>query len=240
MVTEEESSNSSSAAPSAASTQPNSEPSEQSYYHHIDDEDPPMDEVMDKSLADDAEEQSLKLKEEGNTMLLAGKFLEAIRLYSEALEYTPTNAVVLSNRAQAYIKVENYGLAIEDASVAIESDPDYAKAYYRRASAEFALNKFKAARKDFRQVCKLKPKDRDARLKFQECEKAVKEEAFLKAITSEKSAPLSDTFDPNTIPLDSAGYDGPHPSVDGLLDDMETEAAMFEPGALPLDFVMVR
>jgi serine/threonine-protein phosphatase 5 len=199
-----------------------------------------MDDAVDKSLADDAEEQSLVLKDEGNRMLLAGKFLDAIRLYSEALEYTPTNAVVLSNRAQAYIKVENYGLAIEDASVAIESDPDYAKAYYRRASAEFALNKFKAARKDFRQVCKLKPKDRDARLKFQECEKVVREEAFSKAITSEKSAPLSDTFDPNTIPLDPASYDGPHPSPEVLLNDMEAEMAIFEPGELPRAFVMVR
>ena len=117
-----------------------------------------------------AEEESLRLKNEGNTELVAGHFLKAIELYSEALKHTPTNAIVLSNRAQAYLKVENYGLAQADATAAIESDPTYANGFYRRASAYYALNKFKLARKDFKQVCKLKPKDRDARAKLAECE----------------------------------------------------------------------
>lgn len=194
--------------------------------------------VFDRSNDDSAESTSLELKAQGNQFLIAGKFLDAIRLYSEALEYAPTSSVILSNRAQAYIKVENYGLAISDAEAAIEHDPSYVKGFYRRGSAYYALNKFKAARKDFRQVCKLRPRDRDARAKLQECDKAVKEEAFSKAIESENTSSLSDTYEPNSITIDGT-YDGPHPHGDGLLTDAIKEDACFQPGMLPREFVMV-
>jgi len=198
---------------------------------------PPITEVLDRSKDPGAEQKSFELKKEGNEFLIKGRYLDAVRLYSEALEYTPTNAIILSNRAQAYIKLENYGSAIVDADAAILSDQSYAKAYYRRASANFALNKCKLARKNFRQVCKLKPKDRDARSKLAECEKAIKEEAFAAAIMSDDSEPLSATYDPNTIAIDM-NYDGPHPLDGGLTNDMKAEDALFESGKLPLAFVM--
>lgn len=200
---------------------------------------PPVDEIVDKSLEPGAEESALKLKDEGNQQLIKGHFLEAIGLYSDALEYDPTNAIILSNRAQAYIKVENYGLAMNDATAALDSDPKYAKAYYRRGSAQYALTHYKDARKDFKKVCQLKPKDRDARAKFQACEKAVKEEAFRKAIMSEKTAPLSETYDPNAISLNPSSYDGPNPLPTGPTDELDLEATMFEPGNLPKEFVLV-
>lgn len=199
---------------------------------------PPIDMVIDHSTDEQAEAKSIELKQQGNDNLVAGKYLDAIRFYTEALEYSPTNAIILSNRAQAFIKVENYGLAIADASEAIQQDPSYAKGYYRRGSAYFALSKNKAARKDFRQVCKLKPKDRDARAKLAACEKAVREEAFRKAIEAEATVPLSETFDPNVISIE-ASHDGPNPLMEeGPLSDMEKEAALFSPGKLPMEFVM--
>ena len=201
---------------------------------------PPIGEVAISTDAEAAEEESLKLKDDGNKELVAGHFLEAIRLYSEALKLTPTNAIILSNRAQAYLKVENYGLAQLDATAAIESDPNYAKGYYRRASAYYALNKFKLAKKDFKQVCKLKPKDRDARAKLAECEKAVREAAFAAAIVSSETAPVSTTYKPDDIAFDSSRYDGPHPGPEGLMTDMEYEASLFEPSKLPREFCMVR
>lgn len=201
-------------------------------------DDPPFETIVDRSQEPDAEEKATALKDQGNKELLAGHFLQAIKFYSDGLEYQPNNAIILSNRAQAYIKVENYGLALQDADHAIESDPSYAKAYYRRASANYALNHFKLARKDFRQVCKLKPKDRDARSKLNECEKAIREEAFAKAIEAEQTAPLSSTYDPSIIEV-TTSYEGPHPSPDGnLLKDPELEASLFEPGKLPREFVL--
>ena len=186
--------------------------------------------------AEDAEANGLALKDKGNAALMAGHYNEAIHLYSTGLSHLPNNAIILSNRALAYIKVENYGLAIQDATHAIEADPSYPKGYYRRGSAEFALGRAKAARKDFRAVCKLRPKDRDARGKLQECEKAVKEAAFAAAILSDESAPLSDSFKAETVAVEKS-YDGPHPAGE-LLSDADKEAALFEPGKLPRDFVL--
>lgn len=200
------------------------------------DDAPPVEQVIDRSGEPDAVEKATSLKDAGNKELSAGHMLQAIRLYSEGLEYQPNNAILLSNRALAYIKVENYGLAQQDADRAIEADPNYAKAYYRRASANFALNHFKAARKDFRMVVKLAPKDRDARAKLNECEKAVREEAFSKAIEAEQTAPLSATYDPSLLEVPDT-YTGPYPSGT-VLTDMDAEAALFEPGKLPRDFVL--
>ena len=83
--------------------------------------------------------------------------------------------MLYSNRAMAHIKAESYGLAISDAEAAIALDPTYIKAYYRRASANYALGKYKLALRDFKAVCKLRPRDKDARSKFKECDRAVKQ-----------------------------------------------------------------
>jgi len=227
-MTSEESSNASSSVPSAAEILGSS----------VGDGSQPM-EVADCSNEDRAAniEKALELKTQGNGQLVKGHFLEAIGLYSDALEFDPTNAIILSNRAHAYTKLENYGLAMADATAALESDPKYAKAYYRLGSAHYALTHYKDARKSFKKVCQLKPKDKDARKKYQACEKAVREDAFCKAIMSEKTAPLSDTFDPSTISLPSS-YDGPNVAPEGILNDMDLEASFFEPGNLPRDFVV--
>ena len=182
---------------------------------------------------DSVDDAILILKNKGNSALVAGHFIEAIQLYTEAISLSlKPNAILLSNRSQALIKIENYGLAMDDASAAISADPSYPKGYYRRGTAAFALNKTKDARKDFRMVCKLVPNDKDARSRLAECEKIVKEAAFAAAITSMETAPLSETFDSKNIPIESS-YDGPHPSLDDKDD-------LFEPGCLPRDFVMVR
>lgn len=197
----------------------------------------PVEEVVDRSGEPDAEEKAMALKEKANAELTKGHFLQAVEVYSEALEYRPTNAIILSNRALAYIKLENYGLALQDADHAIKADPKYAKGYYRRASANFALHHFKLARKDFRTVCKIQPKSKDARAKLAEVEKEIREEAFAKAIEADQTAPLSQSYDPSTIEIPPS-YDGPHPDPSGLLTDMDAEAALLEPGNLSRDFVL--
>jgi len=202
------------------------------------DDDDNNNDAMDQDDATAKEAAALKLKDQGNEQLKIGHILQAIGFYSEALEYIPTNAIILSNRAQAYIKVENYGSAMIDATAALKSDPKYAKAYYRRGSAQFALGHLKDAKKDFRKVCQLNPKSKDARAKLSACEKSIRQEAFLKAIENEMTAPLSDSYDPNSIVINRDSYDGPNPIVSGPTDDMELESSIFEPGKLPKEFVL--
>lgn len=105
--------------------------------------------------------------------------MPAIELYTRAIELTPNNAVLYSNRAFAHIKTEAFGYfifsslplssisspllipskphlfyrsALIDAQKAIDLDKKYIKGYYRMATAKLALNKHKEALSYFRQV----------------------------------------------------------------------------------------
>jgi serine/threonine-protein phosphatase 5 len=147
------------------------------------------------------------LKTQGNEALAHFRFTTAVELYTQAIELWPT-AIFYANRAAAHVKSESYGLAIDDASAAIELEPSYVKAYYRRGSAQLALGHHKKAVKDFRLVVRMKPQDRDARAKLKLCEKIIKEAAFAAAIQSERNLPLSETIDVTSLVVDPA-YDGP-------------------------------
>merc|ERR1712054_726522 len=96
-----------------------------------------------------------------------------------------------------HLKMENHGLAIADATVALELDKTFIKAYYRRGSAYMALAKYKDALRDFKAARQLKPSDRDALEKYKAAEKELKRERFEKAIhTDEPSREyLADTID---------------------------------------------
>jgi serine/threonine-protein phosphatase 5 len=97
-----------------------------------------------------------------------------------------------------------------DACKSIEWDPRYPKGYYRRAVANFALGKYKAALEDFTRVLQLVPNDTDALAKKKECEKRMRELAFAKAIDSDAVKPCSafDTIDYESIPVEDS-YTGP-------------------------------
>ena len=76
-------------------------------------------------------------------------------MYSLAIELNPDStksAIYYSNRAICHIKMDNYGLAISDADLAIKLDPSYAKAYYRKADAHIALDKYDVARDCLKKV----------------------------------------------------------------------------------------
>ena len=60
--------------------------------------------------------------------------------------------LVLNSRAAVRLKLEEHGLAIADASRAIEIDPRAVKAYFRRALANIAIVKPKAAITDLKKV----------------------------------------------------------------------------------------
>lgn len=110
---------------------------------------------------------------------------KAIEMYSNAIKLDPKNAVYFANRSLAHLRQESFGLALEDGISAVKSDPGYLKGYYRRAAAQMSLGKFKKALSDFEFVAKRRPNDKDASLKFTECNKLVKKQAFEKAISSD-------------------------------------------------------
>ena len=72
--------------------------------------------------------------------------------------------------------------------------------YYRRASANMALGKFKLALKDFEAVKKVRPRDKDAITKYTACNKVMRQMAFERAIAVESSQKKpSETIDIDTM-----------------------------------------
>ena len=134
-------------------------------------------------------------------------------MYTEAIDLSPEVPAYYTNRAFCHIKMENHGLAIADAGVALELDKTFTKGYYRRGSAYMALGKYKDALKDFKALRQLKPSDKDALEKFKAADKEVKREAFERAIHTDEpdKVPLADTIDYASMAVDSS-YTGPRPS----------------------------
>uniref|UniRef100_A0A9J2PMQ3 protein-serine/threonine phosphatase n=1 Tax=Ascaris lumbricoides TaxID=6252 RepID=A0A9J2PMQ3_ASCLU len=128
-------------------------------------------------------EKALRIKDEANQFFNDQAYDVAIDLYTKAIELDGAVAVLYGNRSVAYLKKELYGSALEDAATALSLDPGYIKGYYRRATANMALGKFKLALKDYDAVRKARPSDKDAMRKFEECQKIIRRKAFEKAIS---------------------------------------------------------
>ena len=154
----------------------------------------------------------------------AGEISEACEFYTKSIEVCPT-AAVYGNLAQCRLKLETYGLALTDADKALELDPKYIKAYYRKGSAFMALGKFKDALRQFAAVVKAKPKSKSAKQKLKQCKKIIQRERFLKAIETEMTKPVSETYDLKSLVVPDT-YDGP------TLDDSEDITEIFVKQAL--------
>ncbi|KAG5503592.1 hypothetical protein JIQ42_05813 [Leishmania sp. Namibia] len=150
-------------------------------------------------------EASDRLRQEGNAYFQEKKFQHAVDSYSQAIAAykTPT---LLCNRAFAYLKLELPGAALLDAQEAIEIEPGFVKAYYRKASAHLLLGKFKDAQKEFAAVLKLVPTEKDAQQKYDLCEKELRRIRFENAIKSKDGEPVSVTIKLGTM---AASYSGP-------------------------------
>jgi len=157
-----------------------------------------------------------KLKAEANDFFKKQNYEAAIATYNKAIDAAPEAPVLYSNRSLAHLRSESPGLALADAAKAIQLDPAFLKAYYRRASAHMQMGKFKAALKDYEAVAKRKPNDPDVKTKLKNCKQVIQQKAFARAIAGEekKDEPLPDFKD---MTIDQS-YSGPVIPDDGTPD----------------------
>ncbi|KAG7446306.1 protein phosphatase 5 [Guyanagaster necrorhizus] len=83
------------------------------------------------------------------------------------------------------MKLEEFGYALTDASHAIQLDPKYAKAYYRRATCYLQILQPQKAVPDFRKVIALEPKNETVRAQMVSTQKLIRKIEFEKAIEVE-------------------------------------------------------
>jgi small glutamine-rich tetratricopeptide repeat-containing protein alpha len=86
-----------------------------------------------------ANPEAEKLKSAGNAAMQQKDYKTAIAKYSEAISFSPTNPIYLSNRAAAYSASGDHASAVKDAELAVAADPKYTKAWSRLGLARFAM-----------------------------------------------------------------------------------------------------
>ncbi|PRW61266.1 DNAJ heat shock N-terminal domain-containing [Chlorella sorokiniana] len=87
----------------------------------------------------------------GNAAFKSGRYDEAVRCFTAALQLCPGTAVYLGNRAAAHLMARHYPDAISDSLAAVELDAGFVKGYARAAKAEMLMGQFEAAEALYRQ-----------------------------------------------------------------------------------------
>lgn len=111
---------------------------------------------------------SSQLKEEGNYEFKKGNYTEALSLYDRALSNLSSEtedsmrAHLLFNKATCLFHLRRYEESLKYSTEAIIIDPNYIKAYNRRALSYERLERFDDALSDLDRICQLRPSERTA------------------------------------------------------------------------------
>jgi len=109
-------------------------------------------------------EEAEKEKQEGNSRYRAGDFPAALEHYSTALQLSPGDPRILSNRAACWIKLKRWKQCLEDCDQSILLDPLLVKPHLRKATALKAMGRDQEVEVTLRRVLDLEPR----------CEEAIK------------------------------------------------------------------
>ncbi|KAI8803143.1 hypothetical protein BJ742DRAFT_830657 [Cladochytrium replicatum] len=99
-------------------------------------------------------------KEKGNLLFKKGSYNKAATCYGNAMKLDPTNPILPTNRAMAYLKLERYDDAEKDCTTALALDPKSVKALWRRGIARRELGRSDEARKDLELALVLEPSNK--------------------------------------------------------------------------------
>ncbi|KAJ3427486.1 RNA polymerase ii-associated protein [Anaeramoeba flamelloides] len=134
-----------------------------------------------KQLIDEA----LEHKAKGNKCYGSKKWKEAITHYTKAISIYDGDHIFYSNRAACYLKIKMYKSAEEDCTRALQIDPKFIKAWFRRGLARKNLKNYRFAIKDFKKVLKLQPENQASVKEILAINKQIKQENPLN--TSQKT-----------------------------------------------------
>ena len=154
--------------------------------------------VLNAAPATDDEKVALveEIKRRAKGSVAARNYPEAIQLYTKAIELRPSDHVLYSNRSMCHLSMGNNEKALEDANQSLYYDITYAKGYYRKGAALFAMGDLKLAFDAFLSGNHIAPKDRDMRKQLDKIEKLLEEQKKAEA-EKKDNPPESETLDPS-------------------------------------------
>ncbi|XP_068634403.1 hsp70-Hsp90 organizing protein 3-like [Aristolochia californica] len=96
-------------------------------------------------------------KAKGNAAFSAGKFDDAVRFFTEAIDLAPSNHILYSNRSAAYASLHKYSEALTDAQKTVQLKPDWSKGYSRLGAAHLGLGNYEEAVSSYNKGLELDP-----------------------------------------------------------------------------------
>lgn len=90
-------------------------------------------------------EKAEEARLQGKEYFTKADWPNAVKAYTEMIKRAPADAKGYSNRAAALAKLMSFPEAIADCNTAIEKDPNFVRAYIRKANAQIAVKEFAAA-----------------------------------------------------------------------------------------------
>ncbi|KAJ3571326.1 hypothetical protein NP233_g3826 [Leucocoprinus birnbaumii] len=126
-----------------------------------------------------------EFKKKGDDAYKKKKYQQASELYSEAMKVDLTNVVYRCNGAAAQAGLENWSVAEEDAYIATQLDPKYAKAWSWLGMARLKLGYAKRAEKAFEKALQVAGKDATSEMRQGLADSQAKIKETVKAINSE-------------------------------------------------------
>jgi len=146
---------------------------------------------MSEDSLNEVSQKAAELKEKGNLAFQKGDFDEAIKYFTQAIEFDPKNHLLYSNRSAAYASVKNYPRALEDANKTIELAPNWVKGYSRKGIALYYLERYQEALEAYKEGLKLDPNNSACNTGMQQVLLALKGDKIKKGVWGMMIAPFS-------------------------------------------------
>lgn len=109
------------------------------------------------------QQQVDQLRQQGNDCVKDDNYSEAILHYTHAIQQDKTNHLLYSNRSLAFLKLDQYYFALEDAKEAIKLQPNWPKGFYRKGEVEFKVGQYTASLISYGQAFLLDPTNQDVK-----------------------------------------------------------------------------
>ncbi|XP_063962862.1 tetratricopeptide repeat protein 33-like [Lytechinus pictus] len=110
-------------------------------------------------ILEDSASKSQRLKAEGETLADAGRYWEAVKKWTEALQYTPSNEFLYEMKAQVLMELHEVFPAVEAAQQATVLAPQWWVAYQTLGRAQLGLGEITMAVKSFSRAVHMNPAD---------------------------------------------------------------------------------
>ncbi|KAG8374760.1 hypothetical protein BUALT_Bualt10G0029300 [Buddleja alternifolia] len=134
-------------------------------------------------------------KAKGNAAFSSGNFSDAIRHFTDAINLSPTNHVLYSNRSAAYASLNKFSEALSDAQKTVDLKPDWSKAYSRLGAAHMGLHNYTEALSAYKKGLQIDPNNDALKSGLADAEEAAA--AAARNSRSRAANPFGEAFGPD-------------------------------------------